>query len=231
MLAKSYVGLGFVIATASMAIAEDQAPSTLPSPVKTCADIRAYIDSDGSMPLERLKSLFTAGGFDMTTSHNREYIAMVCSVARVRQTGLVQNLKLGEGRTARFTSRVVDDHGTCKIENITLQGCEPSSVMNGLPRPIKTCKDVLAYYDNANNMSMESYEALLSAAGFDMNDPNNKAFSKNECSATARAKHSILVQHIPTTEGGQVTFTAQVVSDKEACRLTSIMITGPSCGL
>jgi hypothetical protein len=222
------VSIGLLSGMAAIAAARSQTPDNLPNPVKTCDDVRAYTDPDGSMPMERFKSLMSADGYDMTAPENQAYSAMLCDQAGQRKVTMVQYVKLGGAAKVKFTAPIVNEGGICKLATVTLDGCEATGQAVSLPNPVRTCKDVLAYVTD-NAMPMERYEALLAAAGFDMNDARNRTSMETQCKAAAAVKRSILIQHIPTADEGVATFTADVVNDGGACQLMSVSISGPSC--
>ena len=52
---------------------------SLPNPVKTCSDVRAYVDANNSMTMDSFKSLLTSAGADLSKGGN-DGLDMQCKV-------------------------------------------------------------------------------------------------------------------------------------------------------
>jgi len=119
--------LPVLIITAASCAAFGARPVTagdnLPSPVKTCADVGAYIGRDNTMTMDTFKTLLTAGGFDMSRGENN--IDMQCKLTKVVKNVVLSQhvLTTDDGREIRVTARVIDDSGICKLVNVAVSGC------------------------------------------------------------------------------------------------------------
>src|ERR1700743_3636850 len=88
------------------------ADTVLPSPVKTCEDMRAYIASDSSMPMENFKKLMTASGWNLGADGSGS-LDMQCKLtAVVKNVVLSQRvMKKSDGSVVSLAARVVTDNG------------------------------------------------------------------------------------------------------------------------
>jgi len=104
-----------VVAIADVAVAQD----TRPNPVKTCADVRAYIDPDGSMTMETFKKVLIATGRSWGPQQEGGLDNQCKVTAYVKNVIMVQHVT----PTILLTTRVVNDGGVCKLTNISIDGC------------------------------------------------------------------------------------------------------------
>jgi hypothetical protein len=95
------------------------AADSLPNPVKTCADIRAYIGPDGTMTMDTFKQVLIAAGM-VWDDRAEQGLNNQCKVtAYVRTVVMIQHV----GEHMVVTTQVVDDNGVCKLTDISLSGC------------------------------------------------------------------------------------------------------------
>jgi hypothetical protein len=120
---ESYVA-ACVTAAAISCIGVSMAAEPRPNPVKSCEDVRAYIDTDNSMTMDTFKSLLTAAGADLSTGGGHS-LDLQCKVtAVVKHVVMSQSiLKKADGSVIGVSTEVVTDNGVCKLVNISLTGC------------------------------------------------------------------------------------------------------------
>ena len=109
-----------ILATALILTAETaSAQSTLPNPVRTCGDIRAYIGPDQTMTMDTFKSLLTAAGADLSNGHDQGLDLQCKAAGAVKHVLMIQRI-LGD---IRLSANVVLDNGVCKLTKITVPSC------------------------------------------------------------------------------------------------------------
>jgi hypothetical protein len=100
------------------------AEPALPNPIKTCEDVRAYIDTDNSMTMDKFKALMNAGGADLGSRGNAALDNQCKMTAFVKQVTMIQRvLEKDDGNIVSVSTDVVMDNGVCKLTNISLMGC------------------------------------------------------------------------------------------------------------
>ena len=112
-----------VLAAVVFGVTAPGADDPLPNPVKTCADLRAYIDGD-AMTMDRFKTLMTNAGADLSKGGN-DALDMQCKlVGVVRNVVLSQRVFVKEdGTLVRIDTQVVKDGDVCKLTRIEVTGC------------------------------------------------------------------------------------------------------------
>jgi len=111
----------FLVATASHA--SDVQPS-LPVSVKNCEDVKAFMSPDNSMTMETFKKLLVASGFNMDARAEESLDKQCKASAYVGNLLMSQHLLTkSNGGEIRATMKVIQDNGTCKVVNMTLNGC------------------------------------------------------------------------------------------------------------
>ena len=105
-------------ASLALAICESWA-APLPDPVKTCDDIRAYMDPDGTMTMETFKKVLISAG--MVWNDNAEQgLNNQCKVtAYVKTVIMMQHV----GPNMLLSTHVMNDNGVCRLTEISLSGC------------------------------------------------------------------------------------------------------------
>ena len=95
-----------------------------PSQVKTCEDVRAYIDADNSMTMDTFRTLLTAAGADLSAGGNHALDNECKMTAHVKNLVMIQSvLKRDDGSVVSVSTQVIEDNGTCKLVHISLAGC------------------------------------------------------------------------------------------------------------
>jgi hypothetical protein len=117
------IGMGFLMMVAALCTGPAGADDTLPNPVRTCTDLRAYIDGD-TMTMDRFKALMTAAGADLTQGGN-DSLDMQCKLtAVVKNVVIVQRvMRKDDGGEVRVATQVVTEGGICKLTKISVDGC------------------------------------------------------------------------------------------------------------
>jgi len=102
-----------------------------------------------------------------------------------------------------------------------------ASAQTQLPRPVKTCKDVQAYIDSDQSITMDSFRALLTASGADLTKGGSAALDL-QCRSNAYVKHHILSQRVlTTTSAGEIRLNGLLITDSSGvCKLTQISVAG-----
>ena len=91
----------------------------LPDPVKTCDDIRAYMDPDGTMTMETFKKVLIAAG-KVWDDRAEEGLNNQCKVtAYVKTVIMMQHV----GPNMLVNTHVVCDKGVCRLTEISISGC------------------------------------------------------------------------------------------------------------
>jgi hypothetical protein len=113
------IALSLQVLAAEPTVAQDQ----LPNPVKTCADVSAYI-TDRSMTMDALKKLLTASGTDLKGSGG-QFLDNQCKLtANVKHLVMSQHvLTKTDGVEIRIITQIVNDNGTCRLTEISVSGC------------------------------------------------------------------------------------------------------------
>jgi hypothetical protein len=101
---------------AGSGLAED---APLPARVRSCADVRAYMDADGAMSMATFKTVLIAAGMEWGPEQDKALENQCMVTAYVKQAVLVQHVN----RAVMVTARVVNQGGVCKLTNISLDGC------------------------------------------------------------------------------------------------------------
>ena len=114
-------GLCIVAGLLALGAAPAGAGDALPSPAKTCSDVRAYVDGD-TITMDRFKALMTAAGNDLSGG---EALDNQCKLtAYVKHVVITQHiLSKDGGGEIRINTEIVNDNGVCKLTQITLDGC------------------------------------------------------------------------------------------------------------
>lgn len=100
------------------------AAESRPNPIRTCDDVRAYIDADNSMTMDTFRTLLTAGGADLSTGGNHSLDLQCKATAYVKNVVMIQRvLKKDDGSVVSVSTHVIDDNGVCKLTQISLTGC------------------------------------------------------------------------------------------------------------
>jgi hypothetical protein len=103
------------IAVAGVSVAQD----ALPNPIKTCADIRAYIRPDGTMTMDTFKQVLIAGGMEWN-DYREDAMNKQCKVTTyVKNAIMIQHV----AGSILVTTRVVTDNDVCKLTEISLSNC------------------------------------------------------------------------------------------------------------
>jgi hypothetical protein len=106
---------GVLFAVSGPLIAEEPPPAH----VKSCADVRAYMDADGAMTMATFKTVLIAAGMEWGPQQDKALENQCMVTAYVKQAVLVQHVN----RAIMVTARVVNEGGVCKLTNISLDGC------------------------------------------------------------------------------------------------------------
>ncbi len=97
---------------------------SLPKSVKSCADVRAYIDADKSMTMDTFKKLMTAAGANLDEGGGTNLDTQCEATAYVKNVMMSQRIFSGAGgNEVRITTKLITDNGTCKLTQIVLDGC------------------------------------------------------------------------------------------------------------
>jgi uncharacterized protein (DUF305 family) len=101
------------------------AQSLLPSPVKTCQDVHAYVSADNSMTMETFKKLLTAAGKNLNNGGNTALDMQCQAVPHVKQAVIMSQrvLTKDDGGEVRAITRVTLDNGICKLVDLSISGC------------------------------------------------------------------------------------------------------------
>jgi hypothetical protein len=111
-----------ILAAASATTAE--AGSTLPDPVSSCNDVRAYIRADNSMTMDDFKKLLTAAGMDLSGGGSHALDMQCKATAFAKNVILSQHvLTKQDGTEIRVNTRVTQEGGVCRLTEIDLAGC------------------------------------------------------------------------------------------------------------
>ena len=121
------VKLGIVFATSILISSCDEgsAQDSLPNPVKTCQDVRAYVGAGNSMTMESFKSLLTAAGADLSKGGGKA-LDMQCKVVPYVKQSVIMSQRVltkNDGGEIRLTTRVTLDNGVCKLVDLSIDGC------------------------------------------------------------------------------------------------------------
>jgi hypothetical protein len=102
-----------------------------------------------------------------------------------------------------------------------------ASAQTQLPSPVKTCKDVQAYIESDQSITMDSFKALLTASGADLTKGGSTALDL-QCKANAYVEHHIVSQRVLTTaSGGEIRLNGLLITDSSGvCKLTKISVAG-----
>lgn len=116
-----FLATPFLVLSSEMTKAED----TLPSPVKTCHDVHAYVSTDNSMTMDTFKKLLTAAGKDLSNGGNKALDAQCQAVPYVKQAVIMSQrvLTKDDGGEIRIITRVILDNGVCKLSDLSISGC------------------------------------------------------------------------------------------------------------
>jgi len=95
------------------------AADSLPNPVKTCADVRAYIGPDGSMTMDSFKQVLIAGGMEWN-DYREQAMNNQCKVTAYVKNAIMMQHVAG---SILVTTKVVTDNGICKLTDISLSNC------------------------------------------------------------------------------------------------------------
>jgi len=91
----------------------------LPDPVKTCDDIRAYMEPDGTMTMETFKKVLIAAGLQWD-DRAEQALKNQCKVtAYVQKAIMMQHV----GSKMLLSTHVVTDNGVCRLTEISISGC------------------------------------------------------------------------------------------------------------
>jgi hypothetical protein len=107
-----------VLATGAFAGISGAADS-LPNPVKTCADVRAYIGPDGTMTMDTFKKVLIAGGMEWNDRREEGLYGQCKATAYVKMVIMSQHV----AGSLVVTTRVIDGNGVCKLTDISLDNC------------------------------------------------------------------------------------------------------------
>ncbi len=101
-----------------------QAGDSLPNPVKSCEDARAYVGADNSMTMDTFKKLLIASGQNLDGS-GEQALDKQCKVAAVVRNVLLSQhiMTKPDGSEIRAETRVIDENGVCKLVNVSIAGC------------------------------------------------------------------------------------------------------------
>jgi hypothetical protein len=121
--------LGSVLCIATLALNTPAmaagAANPLPSPVRTCEDIRAYIDADNSMTMDTFKKLLIASDRDLG-GQGEQALDNQCMMTAYAKSVTVESeyiLTKEDGGKISVTTQVIKDKGVCKLVNLFLTGC------------------------------------------------------------------------------------------------------------
>ena len=105
------------------AISSAMAQGTLPNPVKTCADVNAYV-TDRSMTMDRFKTLLTAAGADLRGGGEQALDNQCKATAYAKQVIMSQGiLRKDDGGIVRMETKIINDNGVCRLTEISVSGC------------------------------------------------------------------------------------------------------------
>jgi hypothetical protein len=116
-----FLAIPFLMLSSELTEAED----ILPSPVKTCQDVHAYVSADNSMTMDKFKKLLTAAGKDLSDGGNKGLDMQCQAVPYVKQAVIMSQrvLTKDDGGEIRVVTRVTLDHGVCKLVDLSISGC------------------------------------------------------------------------------------------------------------
>ncbi|MDE2184955.1 MAG: hypothetical protein KGJ78_18225 [Alphaproteobacteria bacterium] len=93
--------------------------AALPTPVKTCDDVRAYMEPDGTMTKGNFKKVLIASGM-VWDDRAEQGLNNQCKVtAYVKTVIMVQHV----GPNILVSTHVVGENGVCRLTEISLSGC------------------------------------------------------------------------------------------------------------
>jgi hypothetical protein len=99
------------------------AQDSLPNPVKTCADVSAYI-TNRSITMDGFKKLLTAAGADIRGGGEQALDNQCKATAYAKHVVMSQHiLTKADGGEIRIATQVINDNGICKLTEISVAGC------------------------------------------------------------------------------------------------------------
>ena len=99
------------------------AQDALPNPVKTCADVSAYV-TDRSMTMDAFKKLLTAAGADLRGRGEQALDNQCKATAYAKHVVMSQHvLTKADGGEVRISTQIINDNGTCRLTEISVGGC------------------------------------------------------------------------------------------------------------
>jgi hypothetical protein len=101
-----------------------EAGGSLPNPVKSCQDVRAYIGADNSMTMDTFKKLLIASGQNLAGA-GEQGLDSTCKLTALSKNVVMSQhvLTKPDGTEISAKTEVIVDHGVCKLTNVSLSGC------------------------------------------------------------------------------------------------------------
>jgi hypothetical protein len=99
--------------------------NSLPSPVRTCQDVRAYIDADNSMTMDTFKRLLIASGRNLA-GQGEQALDNQCMMTAFAKSVTVESesiLTKANGGKISVSTQVIKAKGVCKLIKISVDGC------------------------------------------------------------------------------------------------------------
>jgi hypothetical protein len=118
---KILSGLLMVVVLAPAAGSARQAEK--PKQVRTCADIRAFVDDAGTMSMDDFKVMLERAGLDVNARARQTLDNYCAMVPRAQNVILSQHVLDLPGGEARVNAKVVIADGQCRLTNISVLGC------------------------------------------------------------------------------------------------------------
>ena len=114
----------FAVPLVVLGVGTVEAGGPLPNPVKSCEDVRAYIDADNSMTMDTYKKLLIASGENPAGSEDQSLDTTCQLTAAANGVNFTQRVLIkSDGTKVILGSWVIVDGGVCKLTKVSLTGC------------------------------------------------------------------------------------------------------------